>query len=75
MFTKFGVLARDRKTDQRRNGGEGKDLYLAGTHGVLSSFNPPFSLILINHEVSKCWTRKGITDGDVIHTLGRGARF
>ena len=31
-----------------------------GPHRVLLSFNPPFSLISLNLEGNKCWTRKGI---------------
>ena len=32
-----------------------------GPHRVLLSFNPPFSLILLNLEENKCWSKKGIT--------------
>ena len=35
-------------------------LYLGRPHRVLLSFNPPFSLTLLNPEGNKCRTRKGI---------------
>lgn len=69
----FGVLARDRKTDQTEKWGNKKRIH---THKVLLGFNPPFSSILssVMRRISVGWEGGQWVENLIINSR-RGAQF